>query len=157
MYESRTLCLFSIWAGQSFRKYAQSRRAATDCTAAHEVSMAARSSAFSFSLLHRWQVSAVTNQHTKNNISIREWSWMKRFTSLKEHLNRLIRAVRLKSLVTFGQRCAFLSRLQLQNARFTHLKMLCLFYTQTERSLIGDFSLHVYNRIPWWEKLQTST
>lgn len=30
-------------------------------------------------------------------------------------------------------------------------------YTQTERSLFWDFPLHVYNHIPWWEKLQTST
>ena len=43
MYELRTLCLFSIWAGQSLRKYVLSRRAATDQTAAHVVSMEALS------------------------------------------------------------------------------------------------------------------
>lgn len=45
----------------------------------------------------------------------------------------------------------------LQTTGFAHLKMLCLLYTRTERRLIWDFSLRVYNPIPWWEKLQTST
>lgn len=79
MYELKTLCLFSIWAGQSLRKYVLSRRAATDWTAAHVVSMAAFSSVFSFSLHRNSHISVFTNSlmlglrlQTKRE-SIPEW------------------------------------------------------------------------------------
>lgn len=102
----RDLCLFSIWAGQSLRKYVLSRRAATNWTAAH-VSMGAYSSVFSLSL-HR-----ISHISYFSNSLVCKVALKKRMQEMMTMTNTCVQSCiayqctcvrNLKSWVTFGQR-----------------------------------------------------
>lgn len=176
MYVLKTLCLFSIWAGQSLRKYVLSRRAATDWTAAHVVSMAAFSCVFNVSLHHKSHVLCITNSiilglsfQTKKKrkflsdfrryeVCFFMYSIVTIFFITVSAYSKPIHVWEISNLEWLLVNAVHPSLdSKLQNTGFTHLKMLCLLYTRNEPSLIWDFSLRVYNHIPWWEKLQTST
>lgn len=148
-------CLFSTWAGQSLSKYVLSRRAATNSPAAYVVSIEAFSSAFSFTFHWISHVSVVTNSLM---LGLRSQKSTLIFRHLKKaSAKRKRKLLRMNWIQLWCLEQVLVNSPHTQTPEYWIYTSETMLYTQTKLALFWDFPLRVYNHIPWWEKLQTST